>query len=284
MTGVARLSLCLLLLVGVDACSSSSKSTSASTTTRSTAAPPASPTATITLGGAVGLAGPASKEGVRCNLPGLDGSTIAVLAVPPDGVSLARIALERAKVTVIVGAGDGADYHERAFAGSGVTTFDAARRAIFDSTLTEIPETTATTKGKIGAVTSIKGTVECGDQTPGTSTVTLTGAAPEGALRNAVLDPVHVECDPSPQGPELVASGLVQIGTTTGLVTIGITSDGAVTLYESLPMTHRRYTATGTATVTTKGAHVRADVVDQNASASRVHVEGDFTCGVNAAG
>jgi hypothetical protein len=301
-TTVARLSLCLLLLAGVDACSSNARSTTASTTTTisatgqpsSTTAPATTPTATmptatITLAGAVGLAGPASKEGVRCNLPGLDGFGIAVLAVPPDGTSLARIAVGPGRVKVIVGAGDGADYHERAFQGSGVTAFDAARRAVVDSPLTEIPETTGTngtTKGDIGAVTSIEGTVECGDQTPGTSTVTLTGKTPEGALTAAVLDPAHVECDPSPQGAELVASGLLHVGATRALVTIGLTSDGAVTVDEMLPTTNRRYTADGIATVTTKGAHVRADVVDQNApvSASRLHVEGNLVCGRNAAG
>ena len=55
---------------------------------------------------------------------------------------------------------------------------------------------------------------------------------------------------------------------------------------ETLPTTHRRYTAAGTATVTTKGAHVRADAVEQNGAhrPRALHVEGDFTCGVNAAG
>jgi len=295
-TNGARLALCLLLLAGVDACSSSTKSAiDSGTTTISTTAPPGStsapatkPTATITLEGAVGLAGPASKQGVRCNLPDLDGFGIAVLAVPPDGTSLARIAFAPGRVKVIVGAGNGADYHERAFAGTGVTTFDAAHGAVVDSALAEVAETTATapTKGDIGAVTAIKGSVECGDQTPGTSTVALTGTTPEGALSAVPLDAVHVECDPSPQGPELVASGLVHVGTTTALATIGLTSDGAVSIDETLPTTTRRYTAAGDATVTAAGAHVRADTVDANASApaSRLHVEGDLVCGRNAAG
>lgn len=277
------------MLAGLSACSSSAKSTGASTTTAaaaSTTAPSAVPSATIELTGPIGLAGPASEQGVRCNFPDLDGLGIAVLAVPPDGTSLARVALLPGRVRVTVSTGDGADFHERAFEGTGVTAFDAARRAVVDSKLTEIAETTGSTKGDIGVITAIKGSVECGDQTPGESTVTLTGTTPDGPLTGVALDPVRVECDPSPDGPELASSGLVQIGATKALVAIGLTSDGGVTVDETRPTTHRRYVAAGTATVTAQGAHVRADVVDQSAPAgpSRLHVEGDFMCGRNAAG
>jgi hypothetical protein len=294
-TNGARLLPVLVLLAGLSACGSSAKSTITPTTPTTAAptsatAPSADASATIELTGAIGLAGPASEQGVRCNFPDLAGLSIAVLAVPPDGTSLARIALLPGRVRVIISAGDRADFHERAFEGTGVTAFDAARRAVVDSTLTEIPEpttgSTAPTKGDIGVITAIKGSVQCGDQTPGESTVTLTGATPEGALTGARLDPVRVECDPSPDGAELASSGLVQIGATKALMAIGLTSDGAVSVDETLPTTHRRYTAAGTATVTAHGAHVRADVVDKAApaSASRLHVEGDFTCGRNAAG
>jgi hypothetical protein len=293
-TSGARLSMALVLLAGLSACGSSMKSTITPTTPTtpttaaptSTTAPSAVASATIELTGAIGLAGPASEQGVRCNFPDLAGLSIAVLAVPPDGTSLARIAFWPGRVRVIISAGDGADFHERAFEGTSVTAFDAARRAIVDTKLTEVAATTGPTKGDIGVITAIKGSVECGDQTPGESTVTLTGATPEGALTGAGLDPVRVECDPSPDGPEVASSGVVQIGATKAIVAIGLTSDGAVSVDETLPTTHHRYTAAGTATVTAHGAHVRADVVDKTApaSASRLHVEGDFTCGRNAAG
>jgi hypothetical protein len=287
----ASLGLGLAIITAVGACSSSSKSSSPASTTgsppTSTTVPgPVEPSAKIELDGPVGLAGPASEQGVRCNFPDLDGVGIAVLAVPPDGTSLARIALRPGRVKVIVGTGDGPDYHERAFEGAGVTSIDPARHAVVDSTLTETAATTGSTKGSIGVLTSIKGSVECGDQTPGTSTVSLTGTTREGTLVSAVLDPVRVECDPTADGDELAASGLVQIGATKALVSIGLTSDGAVTVDEALPSGSHRYVSAGTATVTSTGAHVRADVVEQNAPppAHRLHVEGDFTCGRNAAG
>jgi hypothetical protein len=287
-TSVSRLGLGLLVLAGVGACSSSSKAPSSPNTTSSSTSPPAAaaPTATISLTGAVGLAGPASEQGVRCNFPDLAGLGIAVLAQPPDGTSLLRIALRPGRVKVIVSTGSGSDFHERSFEGPGVTAFDAARRAVVDSALTETAAPAGSTKGAIGAITSIKGSVDCGDQTPGKSTVTLTGTTREGALTAAVLDPVRVECDPSPQGAELAASGLVRVASTRALVAIGLTSDGAVTVDEILPSVSHRYTAGGSASVSSTGAHLRADVVEQNvpAPAPRLHVEGDFTCGRNAAG
>ena len=133
---------------------------------------------------------------------------------------------------------------------------------------------------------AIKGTIDCGDQTPGSSTVTIAGDTAEGALTAAPLDPVRVECDASPQGTEISASGLTSAGATKVLVSIGLTSDGAVTVDVIAPSASHRYVATGTATITATGGHVRADVVEQKAPppARTLHAEGDLTCGRNATG
>lgn len=209
-----------------------------------------------------------------------------MLAQPPDSTLQARIGLRSGKVKVFVSSGSGPDYHERAFEGTGVSSFDAANGAVIDSTLTETTATTAgSTKGNLGAITAIKGSVECGDQTAGTSSVTITGNTAEGALADAVLDPVRVECDASPDGDEVVASGLTTVGSATVLVAIGLTSDGAVTVDEIVPSVSRRYIAGGSSMVTSTGAHVRADVVEQRATpVHTLHVEGDLACGLHAAG
>jgi hypothetical protein len=248
--------------------------------------PTGSSTANIRLTGGVGLTGVATDPSVRCNFPDLEGLGIAVLAHPPDSALLARIRLAPSTVKVVVSSGSGPDYHERAFEGTGVTSFDAARGAVVDSTLTETAARAGSTSGSLDAITGIKGSVECGDQTAGTSSVTITGDTAEGALAGAVLDPVRVECGESPDGDEVVALGLMQVGSAKALVKLGLTSDGAVTMDETLLSVTHRYTAGGSSTITSTGARVRADVVEQGVatSAPTLHVEGDLSCGLHAAG
>ena len=209
-----------------------------------------------------------------------------MVAQPPDASLLARIRLAPGKVQVVISSGSGPDYHERAFEGTGVTSFDAARGAVVDSTITDAAASAGSTSGTLGAITRIKGSVECGDQTAGSSTITITGDTAEGALAGAVLDPVRVECAPSLEGDEVVALGIIQVGSTQALFKLGLTSDGAVTVDETLPSGSHRYMAGGSSTTTSTGAHVRADVVEQGVAtqARTLHVEGDLSCGRHAAG
>ena len=291
MTRVPRLESCLLVVVAA-ACSSGSKPSSSSSTSRtgstppSSAAPAASRSAKLTFTGGVGLEGSITEPSVRCNFPDLEGLSIAVLARLTDSTLQARVGLRSGKVKVFVDSGSGSDFHERAFEGTGVTSFDAATQAVVDSTLSETAAAPGSTKGSIGAITAIKGSVECGDQTPGTSTVTITGNAAEGALNAAALDPVRVECDAISGGTEVYASGLVTVGSTKALFAIGLTSDGAVTVDEVLPSGHHRYAAAASSKVTPTGAHVRAQVVEQEAAsgAHTLDVEGDVSCGLHASG
>jgi hypothetical protein len=272
------------VLVGLGC--SSTETTRRRTRPTTSATPTASSTARISLTGDVGLTGAATDPSVRCNFPDLEGLGIAVLAQPPDSALLARIRLAPSTVKVVVSSGSGPDYHERAFEGTGVTSFDAATGAVVDSTLTETAARAGSSSGSLGAITGIKGSVECGDQTAGTSTVTIMGDTAEGALAGAVLDPVRVECAESPDGDEVIALGLMQVGSTKALVKLGLTSDGAVTVDETLPSVSHRFMAGGSSTITSSGARVRADVVEQEVAtpAPTLHVEGDLSCGLHAAG
>jgi hypothetical protein len=271
------------LLVG--ACSGGSSTTSLTRAAVATTSSLDLPGAAVSFDGDLNLAGASRESSVRCRWPDLDGLSIAVLTTPPDDSVLARIELRSGHVTVILGSTSG-EYHERAFTGSGVTAFDPAEGASIDSTLTETAATPGTTAGGIGAVTAIRGAVRCGDQTAGSSTVTLTGETDAGVLSGAMLDPVRVECDATPAGPEVSVSGLTRVGSDLALVSIGLTSDGAVTVDKGTATASRRYVASGIASVTPTGAHVVADTVQQGASAPphMLHVEGDFVCGRNASG
>jgi hypothetical protein len=286
MTNLPRLGLCVVLAIG--ACSSGSDSPSTETRPRRspTSAATALPSAHIELSGDTGLAGVATSPSIRCNFPDLEGVAIAVLAQPPDTSVLARLRLLRGRVTVFVSSGSGSDYHERAFQGAGVTSFDAAKGATVRSTLTEVTATAGTTKGSLGAVTVITASIDCGDQTAGTSTIAITGDTAEGRVERAVLDPVRVECTESPDGTEVVATGLVRVGSGRALVKVALMSDGAVTVEQALPVGSRQYRASGSSTITPNGASVRADVVEQETATPphTLHVEGDLTCGRHAAG
>ena len=180
----------------------------------------------------------------------------------------ARIAVQPNKVKVIVSSGSGSDYHERAFEGNGVTSFDPAHGAVIDSALTEAAPGGGSTAGRVGTVTAIEGTIDCGDQTTGSSTVTITGETPDGTLDDAVLDPVRVECDESPDGNEVFASGITGAGSRRVLLTIGLTSDGGVTVNKYDATNSRQYDADGATTITSQGGQVRATVVEQNAAAA----------------
>jgi hypothetical protein len=243
-------------------------------TTSQTALP-----ATFMLTGAAGLSGAVVDPTVTCNFPALDGTGIAVLAQAPDS-SLLRILVQRERVRVVVSAGEGSDYHERAFEGTGVSAFDAAARVTVDASLRESAAGKGTTKGNLRAITAIKGSARCRDQSPGSSTVALTGDTADGRLDAARLEPVLVECNTDPVGNEAVALGIVRVGDTRAHIKLALTSNG-VTVEETRPSGTRRYTGKGTSTVTTTRAEVRADVAEQNAAgtAHTIHVEGELTCG-----
>src|SRR5204863_5777090 len=145
MRGVGRL--ILVGALGLTACTSDSKpAASGSSASNATTAAPG--TATLTLGGDAGLAGPIVTPQVNCFFPTVDGLQIAVLASSPDGSAIYRIGVASDSVTVKLDTGSGADFNERGFRGAGVSRFDATKGATVDASLTE--------DGNPGSLTSIK--------------------------------------------------------------------------------------------------------------------------------
>jgi hypothetical protein len=242
------------------------------------------PTADLSFADQDGFAWDATKTSVRCSFPVLDGLSVAVLTQAPDASGV-RVSLTDDDVTVVLSEGSGEGYTERTFEGTGITSFDAADGATIDSELTETEAPDAPPKGDLGVVTAVDGEIDCGDQTTGSSTLTISGDTPAGTLDNAELDPVRVECAELPDGDEVYASGLVEIGATRAHVGLGLTSAGEVRLELTLPTGAHDYNATSRAEVTKAGASVDADTLEENASPPRaLHVEGDVTCGRHAAG
>ena len=253
-------------------------------TSSATPAPTKGPaTQHLTLTGPAGAAGAVTNAGIRCNLPSTDGLQISVLGQPTDPNLSVYIFVQPGKLSVRYDSGSGPTYVERDFAGTGVTSFDAATGAQIDAQLTEVPNQDA--HGTLGVLTAISGSIDCGNQTPGSSTLAFSGPTPKGTISGG-LDPVNVECVTNTYGKSVSVFGIAQVGSTPTFLVVSI-SPGTLSISASGDGFFRN-SATTVATLTATGAHVDGDAVEQNvtkgSTAHTIHVSGDVICGTTVSG
>jgi len=241
--------------------------------------------AQLTLVGAPGLAGVASPTQVSCNYPDGDGSTkIFVLAQPSDPTAVFNMQVTAHKITVGVYSGSGAEFRGRDFEGNGVQGFNGAKGARINTTLRETT-TSSENPGSLGAIMSIKGTIKCGSQTAGTSTVVYSGTTADGSVSGKAR-PFRVECDTAPYGNSVSFPGVVKVGTTTAVLITTFTPD-SINIFETIPGTpprtiHYQVKAAGVSTLSGTGAKVSGDAVEQSPTSGTphtLHVSGTVTCG-----
>jgi hypothetical protein len=228
---------------------------------------------------------------VQCDFPSFDGPEIVLFGTGSTAGQALRVLITSTSVSVRYAGGAGKTYIERDFTGTGVTTFDAAKGATFDSPLQTAPTSTAT--ADLGALASIKGSVDCGTQTAGTSTVTVTGSTADGQLNGTMPNPVRVECDTSVKyGNSVQIIGIADVGgTPTQFVIDGTTSQLSVAQYPKGATTSLFYigkVADGaTVTLSPNGVHLSGVATQQSApagtTAATVTVSGDATCGSTVA-
>jgi hypothetical protein len=242
----------------------------------------------LTVTGDAGLTGDMSGLTISCANPGLDGNTITVTGTPPGQdpatAPFFTLFLSAGRVFVRVSTGSGADFKVREFTGTtGLSPFDPATGAQIDSPLSETTPA-GSDKGTLGAVTAIKGSVDCGNFQPGTSTVKLTGDTADGAV-NGALDPVLVTCTTNQQGNFVVVRGIVTVGSTKAMFFVTTQPDGSLTIFETVQASsgQRQYKGPpGSGTPTASGTTIKGDAGEQNATPPHtLHVEGDATCGSN---
>ena len=254
------------------------------------AKPPRPATAALTFAGDPGLAGVATPTQISCNFPSsaVDGSVmIFLLATPPNAADAFNMKVTRDKVLVTVSSGAGSSFVSRSFEGTGVKGFNAATGVRIDSPLTETTaENPSARTGTLGAITSITGSIDCGSQTAGKSTVKFSGTTAEGAVGGGAR-PFRVECDTSAAaGDRVVLVGIVKVGAEKALAFTTLGSE-SVTVFVSFPgppaSTHQYLVNTsGAATLSATGARVAADVVEQNptnGSPHTLHLAGKVVCG-----
>lgn len=286
---VAVLAVAIGTLVAACSGSAATASLAATTTPSAAAATPAAPTSTpaptkgpateqLVLAGPAGASGAVTNAAIRCDEPSPGGLLINVIGRPTDPNLSVDIDVTAGRVTVRYDSGSGSTYVERDFAGTGVSNFDAATGAQIDATLTEVPTTGA--HGSLGVMTAISGSIDCGDQMPGSSTLVLTGPTGKGALGGG-LDPVNVECVTNTFGKSVSVVGMAQVASTATLAVVAV-SPGTMSVSLSGDGFFRN-TATAVATLTPTGVHVDADLVEQNPAAGKtantIHITGDLTCG-----
>ncbi|MFI5260042.1 MAG: hypothetical protein ACHQ01_10615, partial [Candidatus Limnocylindrales bacterium] len=213
--------------------------------------------------------------------------SIVVLAQPTDPNLSVYITLQPGQVSVRFDSGSGATYVERDFTGTGVTNFDPGKGATIDTQLTETPTTGA--HGTLGILTSLSGSVECGNQMPGSSTLILTGPSARGTF-NGGMDAVNVECTNGQYGPAVSIIGTIKVASTLEELVIYI-APGTFSVSASGSGFYNgffRSTATAKATLTATGATVDGDALETNlakgATAHTIHVTGDATCGTSVSG
>jgi hypothetical protein len=183
-----------------------------------------------------------------------------------------------------VATGSGQNLAARNFTGTGTTGFDAGKGVHLSGALTE--NTPATTnKGTIGVITSVAGSVNCGNQTMGTSTIKVTGVTKEGPV-DVTLTPARVLCLSGSSGYLVSITGITTLNGAPGLVivTLGQTSLQAALERQGGP--NHFYIAQGQVgtTVSSSGGHVDGNAAEQAATGTpgTVHLTGDATCGSSA--
>ena len=259
----------------------------------SSAPPSAVPSSiSITLSGDKSVQGAwttyATRADAICNNPTYDGPNILFFAQSSDASVVLLVTLDHSSIQVSERAGGGSTYTDREFQGTGVSPFDAAAGASFDSDLAEVTPS-GDNSGTLGKITHVSGAVKCGSQTVGSSTVTATGATPDGPV-SGPFSSFRVSCNNSAQyGKSVSTSAIVTAGSNPTSLILNVSANYPATLFMNgkSPATATSFTVDPTATiaVTDTGAHIDADFTQSEPANGptpppvRLHVAGDLTCG-----
>jgi hypothetical protein len=239
-------------------------------------------TAKFAIVGSAGLTGPVTTQSITCGRPSLGGPQIFYLGQAASGPQIV-IFLMAGHAEVRVGTGSAATLKLRTYVGSGVTNFDAASGATLNTTLTETT-TAGTAIGKLGALSSISGTINCGSQQQGSATIVLSGLTPQGQLAGA-LTSVEVTCTLVGSVEYVGVVGLGLAGTTPVLAFVtGSTGISTVTVENGSTSSSYQSNAPAFTTLVAGGATMAGDLAEQlpagaTPSPYSVHVMGSATCG-----
>jgi hypothetical protein len=228
-----------------------------------------------------------ASYGIDCNNPSLDGTDLIFFAQSPDAKAVVLITLKPGSIEVSERAGGGATYTDREFTGTGVSTVDPARGGTFDSDL-RVVAVPNSNPGTLGTITHIAGSVDCGNQVPGTSTAVTSGSSAEGSITGPFTS-VRVSCSDSAQyGKSVNVTGVIGGAVPPLFMILNLTDNYGASIFGTTrnPQVQRTYVIdpAGTFQVTPTGGHVDGDFVEMLAAYAtttphRIHVVGDLACG-----
>jgi hypothetical protein len=258
------------------AMTSPSPSPAASATASATATDAGQASQNLVLTGATGLDGPLGGSAVRCSEPFLGGLQIVVRAFPADRNLTVLVAAQLNSVSVKLESGSGQTYAERDFTGPGVSDFNAGLGVQIDATLTETANNLA--HGNLGQITAIKGQINCGNQTTGTSSLIFAGTTAKGSITGG-LSSASVQCQfDNNYGWAVSTFGLVNIANDPTPVEVYLTSN-----YAEVILSYNTYffsQANALVNLTQSGATVSATVYPDLSNATySFTIKGDLTCG-----
>jgi hypothetical protein len=227
----------------------------------------------------VQLVSSVAATGVACSFPTLQGPEITLRIGATNGSAGGFLTLTSSEVFVRLGAGSGATYTQRNFSGPGVTNFNAATGAQFNAQLTDVSPA-GQKKGTIGTVTSVSGSVSCGDKTPGSGSITINGTSTGGAISGPITS-MLVNC----QGGASFAiiNGLTAVGGVPATLEIGGTPGGYFATFQTAT-TNYFYSSAASGLYTPGNGHVQWNngVLTQTGTGGAGHtitISGDAGCG-----
>ena len=254
----------------------------------SPSAPGVPKTTTLSIAGPPDIAGAITVVEVHCFVPSLHGETIQVLGIAAGDRSLtvnATISAGAVKVRVsnvpVTGIIYG-DLNERDFAGTGVTAFDPSRGVVLSASLTAEQPNSGAPAGHIGVARSISGGVSCGNQKPGSTSLTVSGSSPLGPVASGLTE-ARVECLTGQRSISVDVMGLGRVGADPVLIDMFISTGSVIVdLFDSRgngdSYSNMRPDQTGVVVVSA-GAQVTTDVSPQIDPTLSLHVSGSASCG-----
>ena len=280
-TGWAALIVLAAAALTLTACGGAGPASSAASPTPTPTPTPQPPAGGhFTDSGAVQLVATVAPTAVTCSFPSLNGPEITLQVATADGSMGGYITLTSSEVFVRIGAGSGATYTQRNFAGPGVTNFDATKGAQFNAQLADTTPA-GQRKGTIGSITAISGSVSCGDKTPGGGTITINGSSTAGAINGPVTS-MLVSC---PAGATFaLINGLTNVGASPASVEIGGGSGEVYFGSISTASTGFFFTSSAAGLYTLGNGHVHWNnaTLTQTGAGGAGHtitINGDATCG-----
>ncbi len=254
---MSRIAWTAALLVLLTSCNASHRESEPTSATALRLVPssslPGAASASLAFEGDPGLDGGLSATEVTSSFPDVEGLHLSVFAQAADPTLSYRITVGADKVFIHVDIGAGPTFRERNFEGTGVSGFDAGRGAHLDTKLSAATPTAGIEPGSVGTITAVKGSIDCGNQTPGSSTLTVTGDTPAGRYEMSRLDPVVVECYFASE--QVTVIGVAHAGDAKVLLMVSLSGRDGVNVEEAPTSAAPRYYSfvPGSATLTATG-------------------------------